>query len=417
MKSKLKNLLNNPMLIIFLVIMVVFMPAKIFAPGENRERGVVTAVGIDKVDDDYEVSFLVFIPSVNQTFDDKESVITGRGKSVGEAVYEAQIAMGRKIGLYHTKTTVVNLALMEEDGVNALDYFGRLPGFPENTVFICTDKSAKDLLSSTQSLRDNLGFKLEQIVGYNADHVYVTDTSLESFYRGYYSATKASIVGFLTTASKDEEENYSMQVTPAEEEQPSEGSNGGGGSSSGGGGEKKTIVNTGKSALVKNGKIVKILSLEQINAINLLNGKSSKQVIKIDDVLIEKERVNAVYEIRKKDINLTTKFENGIPIFDAKVVVNLSLIELENSTTELKINNEFTRLSEECSQKIDQKLKNAFAKVVKLLKEEKTDVLGVNELFMKNNRKEYLRYLDQNTSAEDFIENVVFKLELVLEAD
>ncbi len=417
MKSKLKNLLNNPMLIIFLVIMVVFMPAKIFAPGENRERGVVTAVGIDKVDDDYEVSFLVFIPSVNQTFDDKESVITGRGKSVGEAVYEAQIAMGRKIGLYHTKTTVVNLALMEEDGVNALDYFGRLPGFPENTVFICTDKSAKDLLSSTQSLRDNLGFKLEQIVGYNADHVYVTDTSLESFYRGYYSATKASIVGFLTTASKDEEENYSMQVTPAEEEQPSEGANGGGGSSSGGGGEKKTIVNTGKSALAKNGKIVKILSLEQINAINLLNGKSSKQVIKIDDVFIEKERVNAVYEIRKKDINLTTKFENGIPIFDAKVVVNLSLIELENSTTELKINNEFTRLSEECSQKIDQKLKNGFAKVVKLLKDEKTDVLGVNELFMKNNRKEYLRYLDQNTSAEDFIENVVFKLELVLEAD
>ena len=52
-----------------------------------------------------------------------------------------------------------------------------------------------------------------------------------------------------------------------------------------------------------------------------------------------------------------------------------------------------------------------------VVKDEKTDVLGVNELFMKNNRKEYLRYLDQNTSAEDFIENVVFKLELVLEAD
>lgn len=417
MKSKFKNLLNNPMLIIFFVIMLVFMPAKIFAPGENRERGVVTAVGIDKVEDDYEVSFLVFIPSVNQSFDDKESVITGKGKSVGEAVYEAQLAMGRKIGLYHTKTTVVNLALMEEDGVNALDYFGRLPGFPENTIFICTNNSAKDLLSSTQSLRDNLGFKLEQIVGYNADHVYVTDTSLESFYRGYYSPTKSSIVGFLTTATKDEEEDYSMQVTPAEEEQSSEGANGGGSSSGGGGNDPKTIVNTGKSAIVKNGKIVKILSLEQINAINLLNKKLSKQVIKIDDVLIEDQRVNAVYEILKKDINLTTKFENGIPIFDAKVDVNLSLIELENSTSELKINNEFTRLSEEAAHKIDQKLKNSFANIVKILKEEKTDVIGLNELFMKNNRKEYMRYLDQNISAEDFIENVVFKLELILEAD
>ena len=75
------------------------------------------------------------------------------------------------------------------------------------------------------------------------------------------------------------------------------------------------------------------------------------------------------------------------------------------------------RLSEEAAHKIDQKLKNSFANIVKILKEEKTDVIGLNELFMKNNRKEYMRYLDQNISAEDFIENVVFKLKLILEAD
>lgn len=415
MKEKFKSLLKNPILIIFLIVVIVFMPAKIFAPGENRERGVVTAVGIDKLDNEYEVSFLVFIPSVNQAFEDKESVITGRGQSVGEAVYEAQIAMGRKIGLYHTKTTVVNLALMEEDGVNALDYFGRLAGFPENTVFICTDKSAKELLCSTQSLRNELGFKLEQVVGFNAENVYVEDTSLESFYRGYYSPAKASLIGFLTTVDKEEEGEFDIQVKSADEENAQATS---GGKTSGEGGDKnKAILNTGQSAVIKNGKIVRLLSLNQINAINLLKPKSVNQVVKIDDVEIEGERVNAVYKILNKKINVKTRFENGIPIFDAHVILNISLIELENATSQLKVNTEFIDLTSEMAEKIDEKVKKEFASVVEILKEEGSDVMDINDHFMRSSRRGYLDYLSHHTSADNFIKDVVFKLELILEAD
>lgn len=414
MKNKFKSLLKNPILIIFVIILVAFMPTKIFAPGENRERGVVTAIGIDKLEDEYEVSFLVFIPSVNQTFDDKESVITGKGKSVGEAVYEAQIAMGRKIGLYHTKTTVVNLALMEEDGVNALDYFGRLAGFPENTIFICTDKSAKDLLNSTQSLRENLGFKLEQLVGFNSSHIYNSDTSLESFYRGYYSPYKSSLVGFLTTANTSDEDDFKVQVKPAEEESSSSSGGESGGKENN---KKQSIINNGMSAVVKNGKVVKLLTLEQINALNLLKRKSVNQVVKLNDVEIEGEKVNAVYKILDKKININTKFENGIPVFEAQVFINLSLVELENATNNFKVNTEFIPLSKDVEEKMDEKLKKEFAQVVEILKEERADVIGVNDSFMRYNRKDYLNYLSHNVSANDFIKDVVFKLKLVLEAD
>lgn len=420
MKAKLKSLLKNPMLIVFIFIMIVFMPPKIFAPGENRERGVVTAVGIDKVGEEYEVSFLVFIPSVNQSFDDKESVITGKGSSVGEAVFEAQVAMGRKIGLYHTKTTVVNLKLMEEDGANALDYFGRLAGFPENTIFICTEKSAKDLLSSTQSLREDLGFKLEQLVGFNADHVYAQDTSLESFYRGYYSPTKSSLIGYLTLEDGKQENNLSVEVNPAEEDSGSSGSGTLDSTSSGessGEEKKQKIINTGKSAIVKNGKIVKILDLEEVNSINLLNDKSLKQVVKIEDVEIEGERVNAIYEILSKKTSFVAKFENGVPIFDANVILNISLIELENAGSDFKVNTEFTKLSPEAKNKLDRKIRGEFSKIIELLKEKGCDVLEVNDCFMRKCRREYMDYLKNNISAEDFIKDVVFKLELIIQAD
>ena len=68
MKKIFNKLIKNPMLFIFIIILIFYAPIAIYSPGESRNRGVVTAVGIDKVDDMYELSLLTFIPTVNQSF-------------------------------------------------------------------------------------------------------------------------------------------------------------------------------------------------------------------------------------------------------------------------------------------------------------------------------------------------------------
>ena len=195
MKKFFKGCLKNPMVIVFILILIFFMPIAIYSPGENRNRGVVTAVGIDKVDELYEVSLLTFIPTANQTYKDTNSVISGKGKSVADAIYKAQIAMGRKVGLAHAKTTIVNEELLKEDVATHIDYLSRVASLPENTVFICSNKTAKEVLETSKTLESNVGLKLEQLIGFNANNLYVTDTSLEAFYKGYYSAVKSSIIG------------------------------------------------------------------------------------------------------------------------------------------------------------------------------------------------------------------------------
>ena len=172
-------------MIVFIIILIFFTPFSIYSPGENRNRGVVTAIGIDRLQDEYEVSLLTFIPTANQSYQEKTSVISGKGESVADAIYNAQIAMGRKIGLSHAKTTVVNESLLEEDVASTVDYLSRVASLPENTVFVCTNKSAKQMLEQSHDLVDDLGLKLEQIIGYNANNIYITDTSLEAFYKGY----------------------------------------------------------------------------------------------------------------------------------------------------------------------------------------------------------------------------------------
>ena len=114
MKSKIKYFKTHPMILILVIILIFFTPLALFSPGENKERGIVIAVGIDKTTE-YEVSLLTFIPTANQSYKEQTSLISGKGQSLGEAIYNAQIAMGRRIGLAHAKTTVVSESMLEDD--------------------------------------------------------------------------------------------------------------------------------------------------------------------------------------------------------------------------------------------------------------------------------------------------------------
>ena len=77
MKENIKKIFHNPMLIVFILILIFFTPLSIYSPGENRNRGIVTAIGIDKNNQEIEISLLTFIPTANQTYKVKSSIITG----------------------------------------------------------------------------------------------------------------------------------------------------------------------------------------------------------------------------------------------------------------------------------------------------------------------------------------------------
>ncbi|MBO5395205.1 MAG: hypothetical protein J6A28_04850, partial [Clostridia bacterium] len=124
--KKIKSYLKNPMLIIFVLILIIFTPQGLYSPGQSRNVGVVVAMGIDKAQEGYEVSLLTFIPKPNQTFKEVDSVVSGKAENVAKALYNAQIALGRRVGLSHVKTTVLSEELMREDVTGIVDYLTRL---------------------------------------------------------------------------------------------------------------------------------------------------------------------------------------------------------------------------------------------------------------------------------------------------
>ncbi len=463
MRNQIKNLFKNPMILVFIAILVCFTPQSLYSPGQNREVGVVVGIGIDKQADEFEVSLLTFIPTAQQSYEQMNSVISGKGETVAKALYNAQIAMGRKVGLSHAKTTVVNQELLKNDVAEYIDYLSRVASLSENTVFICTDSSAKDLLQASISLESTVGMQLEQIIGYNAKNLYVTDTSLEAFYKGYYSKASSSLIGFISVecedgACQDGASGASQNIGPTQINTAGTGANdisssssmsgssrsgsgsgttttnstsGGSGGGSGGnsgsdggsdssgsgssGGGKK-ILNEGKAVLLKNGKLMETLSVDLLNGINLLNIESINQIITINEDKEEKP-LKFSYRIKNKRINIVTKFENGYPVYGAQLILGLELVEIDGYHENLKVNTEFSDIKPEIRKKIDQNLKNQFTEAIEVLRKNRTDVIGINEAFFKAHRKEYLHFIDEIGGTDKFLDYVNFKVNFVLESD
>ncbi len=416
MKEQVKKWCKQPVIIVLIIILIFFTPLAIYSPGENRNRGVVTAIGIDKTNEEYEISLLTFIPTPNQTYKELTSIITGRGETVAEALYKAQISMGRKIGLAHAKTTIVSKELLQEDVASHIDYLSRVASLPENTVFVCSSTSAKELLESSQSLEEKIGLKLEQLIGFNANNIYVTDTSLEAFYKGYYKKVKSSIIGYL----KVEDEKQDLQMTSDSAKGGGQGSTANAEGSSNNQEEsksKKTIINEGEAVLLKEGKMVDLLTIDELNGINLLNKKALNQIISIKDIELNGQKFDLSYKIKNKKVLINTKFENDIPIYSAQLILGLELVEAKGNHKTVVINTEFSEITGEVEKALDKEIKKQFTNALKVLRENKTDVISINEKFFNDNRKEYKKYIEKIEDIDNFINFVNFKLSLIIQPD
>ena len=448
MKKILNGIERYPFIIVLVIILLFFTPFQLFSPGESRRRAIVIAIGLDKLEEEYEISFLTFIPKPNQEFEQSNSVVSGKGSSVSEAILDAQLTLGKDIGLSHAKTTVVNEKMLEEDVSSSLDYLSRVISLPENTVFVCTNTSAKQLLMATDSLEKNLGLKLDQLISYNANDVYITDTSLEAFYKGYYSPHKSSIIGFIEHVKEEPSGGGQSQGSSGSQEAQSGGqgeqagssnaSSSGGGSavaSSSGqetseaGGEQSEkqrgslqgqseILNKADAILLREGKKVAKLDVDNLNSINLLSEKHSLDSITVENVKCEcGKTVDMTFLLKNKQVAIQTDFQNGVPLFIANVSIGVQLTEIDTKGQEIKQNAQSTKISDEIASKLEMKIRSEFAQMLKILRDCKADVMNVYAKFFKNDRKKFENFLSSLDDREDYLNHITFMLNMKIRQD
>lgn len=416
MKYYFRQLWKVPMFAVFVAMSVFFGLGALGQTAEIDQFAVVTALGIDLAEDDpinkYEVSLMTFVPVAEQNFTERYKIITAKGRNVSEAIDFAGLNIGKQVGLSHLKIIVLSQELIHEDLFKFLDYLTRNVQLSLSTKVVTShDNSAKEFLATAQTLDTESAIKVSELVTFNSDYIYSTDSSLETFFKGTFGPTKVGMMACLTSQNGQED---ALESAAGE----ASGSKGGGQSGHSVGGQEDNLgVMQCHVDVFKDGKLIAGLDGREIKRVNLVKGDyttGSIQVTNLTDDVFDDATVT--FEIFGKRQKYQVVYENGIPVLTIDLNLVLRLSEVENKGGMVKENVEFFVISDEAIKAVEQKIKLNMSEGLEFMRDNQVDIADFYTFLHNNNKKAFHKFLDSLEDKDNYLSHMVFKLAVKVNA-
>lgn len=443
-------------IIIFSLITIAIIPFSLYKPAETEKVAVMTSIGIDKNNEEIEISANVIVPNSGSAggsggSDGTVKTVSAKGNDITSAFSNLTLILGKMPGLSHCDSIILNKNLFEENVTKYLDFFVRTNNLTSNATVIVAENKASEIIETSAAQKDLRAVSLSEVLTLSDEYSIASNSNVDSFYTNYFSAAGVSILPVLTAGesntpsgqTKENSQNDSTQSSKTENLQNSEeknsqnsntetsgGSEGGSASSSGGsepstqssqtqsesgsGAPQKIVKNEGKAVVVKNGKIVYLLSGVEVQGLNLISSTTKKGHIKIEDVtndLFENATLN--FEIFNKDVKIMGYFINGLPIFNFKfnLVLKLEEVAMNNFNIEaMKITHNF--VTDEIKEKINESVQKSISELINSSKKNKTDTFKVYDYFYKFHNAEWLNFIKSLKDKDDYLNYVTFTCDI-----
>ena len=341
-------------LIVFLIALIALLPQAAARPAQMLSKTLFTSIGIDKTDDEYEISGEMIVNDFSKKGETKSEVISETGANITEVMNKLSAAQGREISLAHCTLMVVGAGLNDENLGELLTYFFHKTEVNNNCAIVYTQSPVKDLLTASEEGGDKRRGLLQQILEFNQQNIIGKPTSLEKFFKDYMRTSKT---GILTTATLE--------------------------------GDK--ISNEIQAAVFKNGKHVFTLDETQTLALNFLNSKNTKMRTIQDDVTLH---------VLAKGAKIKVHMENGHPVVKINVKTT---VRVEDIKGQIILNLDAEKQAQ-IKTALQQKLKSDIENTLAQMKVQKTDFLHLYD-------KYYRKYRVTQT-IEDFLDTLEFQIKV-----
>lgn len=415
MKNFIKNLIKKPILIVCIIALIIYTPFALLMPADTTTRAIITRIGIDSSPDGVEVSAVVFVPTPNTNYTENYKLFSADAENIATALQKISNYSGKKIALNLAEMIVVNESISNENLVIILDALSRNTDIRNNTALICTNESAKDFLNSTLSLNSASDLNINELITFSRDKDYNTESNIESFYQGYFSPQKISMLGYVELTDGD----VGLTTTGGSS---SSGSVGSGGQSAGGeqsgaseeSAKKTTILNEGRVAVYKDGKLKLILTPQELKGLSWFNAKSNESNLTVYNVTDEIfNNATITFKLLRKVVNINVYFSNGVPVIESnvKLVMNIDQVSQEDMDKDA-LQSELSKVSPELRDKVNSQAKTEFKIVQDLMVAEKLDLVNAYELFSTYCPREFKSFLNSLDDPSNFLEYVIFKLKV-----
>ena len=310
---------------------------------------------------------------------------------------------------------------------------------------ISTNVTSKQFLEFVQELDKESDINLEDLLFYTSNYILWKYTTINSFYEGYYSPVKASLLGHLTIeqgdvngipiantenvvglgsssgggqsnggesgSSRGNASNGSANQSNQKEGAPQSDSEQSSGQNSGGA-KQLQIVNDGSCLLIKEGKMQAHLTKEQLRGLNWLNSSTTGAVITLEDVSDENlDAAKLIYKVQRQQILDRIEYVGGVPVYTANIKLFITLLESNGSKEDTVESEEPVYISDTVRKLIERQVKTEINSSLEFLAQNNADTLDMYERFYQAKRAETKDFMQtQNISPEEFLKNVVFKV-------
>lgn len=416
MKKLINTFIRHPILIVCLIVLVVYTPTALLMPADTSQRAVITRIGIDSAPEGVEVSTIIFVPTPNTSYTENYKLFSAKAENVSLALQKISAYSGKKIALNLTEMIVVNEEISNSDLLEVIDPLSRSTDLGNDTSLICTNQSAKDFLNATLNLNSASDLNIENLVNYSKDKVYNTDSNIESFYQGYFSPQKISVLGYIELTNG--ETGLSTSGGSSASGSSGEGTSGSGqGQSSGGGEQQKntTLLNEGRVAVYKEGVLDRVLTQEELKGLNWFNPRCNESYLKVENVTDDIfNNATITFKLLRKKLNINVYFVNGVPVFEGtlKLIMDVDQVSQEDLDSD-SLQPELSVVSPELRERINITAKQEFKLVQDLMVEEKLDLVNAYTLFSTYCPRQFKSFLNSLDDSSNFLEYVIFKLKVI----
>ena len=408
MKEWINKIKNAPFIFIFLIALIIYFPLSISRPAETNVRGVITAVAFDSAENnEIQTSVIMLTPLENTSFSQTNAIITAKGDTVANTFTKLGLYVGKTVALAHTEIIMIGEELASRNLAELLNFIGRSTDISNNTPIVIAEGQAKALLDSTQKLSKSTGLNLQEIISYNESSTLSVTTTLEAFYKSYYSENSASVLSLVKLVGEDEGGISTGQTSGQNSNQDS--------SSNIGVQEKeknKLIDNDGSSVLIKDGKMLHKLSPSQTRGLEWVDKVSVTGFLEIENVTTEDlEDAKLTFEVRNKRVKYSSWIQDNTPVILIDVNVDLELVEVfQNNKKISSFDATNTFINKKISDLIEHKIKQEFSSALKVLKDNNADAVGAYDILYAQNKKEFKKYLKSLENKNDYLKNVSFRV-------
>ena len=402
-----KYIWRNRILLVVMILVVVLFPNIIALPQQSRTENIITAMGIDKNDDGYEV-FIQYVVPYAKSEKDTLKIMSGKGATVGEAIENMDTDYGKNSGFAHCRALIFNDKACEDNLTDVLDYLLRIKTNTSDILLVNTKESSGKVLESVTSLDSEFYTIVNSNSIANEQRKYQDLKSIGDYYNAEFGKSKAIAINVIDLESKGENKSGGT-------------SSGGGESNDASGGaqtssEEQTqsqaqkIKNDNELAIIKNGKKIANLSKEQSQCLAWFDSaikEAHVQVHNFTDGVYKNADMN--FYVYNKSGFVGVDFVDGVPTYTLNLKVYLRTAQILQSGTATKIYEvDKKKWSDKLKFEISKSIKNELMLAEQDFKTKDYDVVRCNEFFYKFHPYKYRDYLKTLPATDSFIKNVKF---------